>query len=712
MNNLRFPHRILLLFFATFFHIVLNANTIDRKPHPIILNKNFNSILATAPILTATGNQIYCTGSSTKIVTSMSIAHDPAEIGTNAIYIQISSGYINGQDVLSLAGTHSNIIANWDAGSGKLTLKSPTNTTVLYSDFVNAIEDVVYRNNSATPSGTRTFSITVGQANYLPSNGHYYQYVPNFGIAWNTAKTLAETTTYYGLQGYLATITAMDEAILIGEQASGTGWIAGTDEETEGVWKWASGPEIGQIFWNGTVNGSTPNFAFWNRNEPNNTGNNEDYAHITAPGVGIAGSWNDLKITGDTSGNYQPKGYIVEFGGMPGDPVLQISTSTTIYIPKITNTTGNSICGSGSMTLNATASNGIITWYDVPSGGIPLATGSTFNTPNITTTTSYYVDAFNNQCAMADRIQVDAIVNEIPILLSIVPESNCGSGSVLLQATTSVGIIEWFANATGGNALASGSTFNTPIIETTTQFYAEAINNGCVSSIRTPVTATIFKVPKVTDENLQICENGTIRLHAGILSVSYSWPNSEITEYLDITSSGTYTVTMTTADNCSFNKTFNVNEISIPKISNVLVDERKIKINTFNQGNFLYSIDRINYQNSNIFTEVTSGLHTAYVKNNCDISSEDFIVIILPKFFSPNNDSFNDFWSVEGILYYPEAKVSIFDRYGKLITQLSRLNPTWDGTLEGKTLPASDYWYVLKINATLPERKGHFSLVR
>ena len=76
-----------------------------------------------------------------------------------------------------------------------------------------------------------------------------------------------------------------------------------------------TGPEAGQIFWNGDYTGSTPNFAFWNTNEPNNL-NDEDYAHVTAPGIGITGSWNDLQITGDPSGDYEPKGYIVEYGGM------------------------------------------------------------------------------------------------------------------------------------------------------------------------------------------------------------------------------------------------------------------------------------------------------------------------------------------------------------------------------------------------------------
>lgn len=711
MNNFRFAYILIFCFFIT----GTKANSSTKISEKDSIKYNISEVpkmtFATAPILSATGNQMYCAGSSLNIVTSMSIVHDPTELGTEAIYIQISSGYVNGQDLLSLSGSHPNITTSWNQANGKLTLQSPTGANVSYTDLVNAIEDVVFSNNSANPSGTRTFSITVGQANYLPSNGHYYQFIPSNGISWHNAKTLAESSTYYGLQGYLATITAMDEAILAGEQASGTGWIAGTDEATEGVWKWASGPENGVTFWNGGPNGSTPNFAFWNNGEPNNSGNDEDYAHITAPGVGIPGSWNDLPASGG-NGDYTPRGYVVEYGGMPGDPVLQISTSTTIYIPQITNTIGASRCDSGTLTLSASASGGTVTWYDSPTGGTPLATGNTFTTPNISATTSYYVDAYDNLCPSTTRTLVTAIVNAIPTVTSSIPGTVCDSGSVTLQATASIGNIQWFATPTGGNAIGSGDTFTTPSIATTTIFYAEAVNNGCPSLTRIPVTATVFPVPSVNNETISLCENTTIRLHAGVTGVNYRWPNGEITEFLDVNNEGVYTLTMTTSDNCSFTKTFTINKIVAPNISNINVNGRTITIETVSPGNFLYSIDGINYHASNIFTEVASGLHTAYVRNNCDIDSEDFIVVFAPKFFSPNNDSHNDFWNVEGMLFYPEAKVSVFDRYGKLITQLSHANPFWDGTLKGEALPATDYWYVLKINDTLPEVQGHFSLIR
>lgn len=62
--------------------------------------------------------------------------------------------------------------------------------------------------------------------------------------------------------------------------------------------------------------------------------------------------------------------------------------------------------------------------------------------------------------------------------------------------------------------------------------------------------------------------------------------------------------------------------------------------------------------------------------------------------------------------YYPEATVIVFDRFGKLITQLDKRNRNWDGTFNGNELPATDYWYVIKLNKTSPEIKGHVSLIR
>jgi gliding motility-associated-like protein len=81
-----------------------------------------------------------------------------------------------------------------------------------------------------------------------------------------------------------------------------------------------------------------------------------------------------------------------------------------------------------------------------------------------------------------------------------------------------------------------------------------------------------------------------------------------------------------------------------------------------------------------------------------------------PKFFTPNNDGFNDTWTIDFNYLEPNSSIRIFDRYGKLVKEL-RNNDSWDGTYFGRILPATDYWFmVTRKNGS--EFKSHFSLKR
>jgi hypothetical protein len=113
-----------------------------------------------------------------------------------------------------------------------------------------------------------------------------------------------------------------------------------------------------------------------------------------------------LPNTGDPDPNspYYPQGYIVEYGGMPGDPVLQISASTIIVIPRIESTAPGSICGSGNVTLQATASNGGAYWYTTVTGGSAILQEILHY--NFNTTTSYYVDGTNGNCQDIPRMEL------------------------------------------------------------------------------------------------------------------------------------------------------------------------------------------------------------------------------------------------------------------------------------------------------------------
>ena len=259
---------------------------------------------------------------------------DPDDTTTTAVYIQISGGYVNGEDLLTLTGSHSNITPTWDATQGELTLQGPAT----YTEFEAAVLATEFSSSSASPSGTRQFSITVGEANYLPSTSHYYEFVSDPNISWTDAEIAASNRTYFGLQGYLATLTSQTEADFSGSQAQGVGWIGATDAAVEGEWRWVTGPEAGTQFWSGAAGGTELTFAFWNSGEPNDYPNNgidgeENYAHITDPSVTSSpGSWNDLPNVTATSGAYSAQGYVVEYGGMAGDPPLNITATTTLSL--------------------------------------------------------------------------------------------------------------------------------------------------------------------------------------------------------------------------------------------------------------------------------------------------------------------------------------------------------------------------------------------
>ncbi len=202
---------------------------------------------------------------------------------------------------------------------------------------------------------------------------------------------------------------------------------------------------------------------------------------------------------------------------------------------------------------------------------------------------------------------------------------------------------------------------------------------------------------------------------------------------LDITQSGIYTVKLTKTDGtgCSRTKDITVvySELANLDLSDIIIedalDNNTVTVinsgNNLGQGDYEFSLDDEFgfFQDEPFFDRVPAGIHTIYVrdKNGCGTSSLEISVIGFPRFFTPNNDGYNDTWKVLGVNenFYANSNIFIFDRYGKLISQIDTNSEGWNGLFNGNTLPSTDYWFtaeLINLDGTIRYRKGHFSLIR
>lgn len=262
--------------------------------------------------------------------------------------------------------------------------------------------------------------------------------------------------------------------------------------------------------------------------------------------------------------------------------------------------------------------------------------------------------------------------------------------------------------------------------------YIRAENDeGCYGTGQ--FTIVVEPTPNINSyEERVICEGGaaTIALDSGIEApaqsseYSYLWSTGDKTTTITVSKPDEYWVEVKNNVGCTTIRTCNVTMSYLAKIRNIeihdLVPSNYIKIDLENPENYKYKIVFQNgtstaFQNSILFENIPGGFHELIVENlnGCGRISKTFSILEAPNFFTPNNDGFNDYWNLKGIntSLYNNALIFIYDRYGKLLKQLSPSSPGWDGNYNKSPLPTSDYWFTVKLEDGR-EAKGHFSLKR
>ena len=209
--------------------------------------------------------------------------------------------------------------------------------------------------------------------------------------------------------------------------------------------------------------------------------------------------------------------------GISASAVLTVSTS-----PAAPTGTGDTECSDSAVSLSASGgTNGNYRWYTSASGGSPLSgeTNSTYVTPILTSTTSYFV-ALNNSGCESTRTEVIATINVVNPP-TVINGSRCDAGTVnVSSAGATNGQYRWYETATGPTQISGevNNVFTTPSISATTSYYV-SINDGSCESSRTEVIATVTSTPSApTAINNSRCDNGTLNIGAsGGANGNYRW---------------------------------------------------------------------------------------------------------------------------------------------------------------------------------------------
>jgi gliding motility-associated-like protein len=357
---------------------------------------------------------------------------------------------------------------------------------------------------------------------------------------------------------------------------------------------------------------------------------------------------------------------------------------TSLAAPTVTDAAR---CGPGAVTLSAAGSgNGSYRWYTASTGG--LLTGevnSSFTTPSLTASTTYYVSIVSGPCE-SPRIGVTATVNPVPATPVIASITRCTNAAVTLTPSgAATGQYLWYDVATGGSAISTSDSFTTPALASTTTYYVSASISGC-ESIRTAVTITIVS-----------CANNQ--------------PPAIITATSGTGISGTATIDLTPLISDPDN---NLDMATL----RIVVQPKSGATATIDQNGQL----RVDYSGSSFAGSDELTIEVCDIAGSCVQQVIRIIVsgeIVVFNAVSPNGDGKNDIFHLAYIDVIEETranKVTILNRWGDVVFEVGNYNNTTNifsgNNKNGNQLPSGTYFYRIEFTSGKKAQTGYLLLKR
>ncbi|WP_454803206.1 Ig-like domain-containing protein [Mucilaginibacter phyllosphaerae] len=363
---------------------------------------------------------------------------------------------------------------------------------------------------------------------------------------------------------------------------------------------------------------------------------------------------------------------------------VQVTTRPAPAPPVIANGNPVSTCEGSTATITVTDAQAGYTYnfYTVATGGTATFTGTSFITPVLTGTTTYYVEAVNDDgCPSTARTMVTVTINPAPAAPTVAATGTriCPNNSTTLTAVATGGnTIKWYAAATGGTALFTGTNFTTPVLSANTTYYAEAVSTttSCASLSRTPVTVTILGP-----------------LPAPVVSVLTSTTSSVTFTYAAVPDATGYEVSL---DN---GLTFTTPSSGTAGLLHTVTG--------LNPGQTVTIVVRA-LGNVDCLLSANSVAVTGTATNPFGDG------LFVPNAFTPNGDGSNDILYVYGNTVQKLA-FSVYNQWGEQLFRSTNQGSGWDGTYKGTAQPVGVYVYYVEVtlnSGQVVKKKGTVTLIR
>ncbi|MBX2826915.1 MAG: T9SS type B sorting domain-containing protein [Flavobacteriaceae bacterium] len=434
-------------------------------------------------------------------------------------------------------------------------------------------------------------------------------------------------------------------------------------------------------------------------------------------------------------------GFSIEFTG----DIFTTNPTDALDCSIINNLLGAPIaaCEGDTVNLDATTTGATsYEWYSDIGSGFQVITGETNPTLSVTSSAQYRVVVVTPTGNIISEVQ--AVFNIVPVTNMVSDEMFCHTSSAVFDLATKdnealgaqdpndymVSYHYTQADAiAGSNPIPKQFPKNPGQEDIYVRTYS-LTNPDCYDASQNFSINAVSSPALTFEDEVTICENSSgiiIGETAPNPAYSYLWSTGELTPSINVTQAGDYTLTVTNVVgglNCESSRTVQVNLSQLPVITDVEVEDfqanSRVTVLTDLQGDFEYSLNNGAFQSSNVFEDVAGGMHTITMRDlfGCGEVVENIVVVGFSPIFSPNGDVLNESWQIDGLSALNSPIVTIYDRYGKLITQLTEFSPGWDGSFKGKPLPSTDYWFKLSYLDNDGNRvyakyiQNHFSLRR